>query len=167
MGKNTSSDNGSCNEKWELGLLRERTMKSSDAIGALKAYATDPTVGLPDDLFYFVSEITPMVNVDLLIKDPNGRVLLAWRDDPLAGQGWHLPGGIVRFRETLETRIQKVAETEVGALVDFDPAPVAINQVINYHRETRGHFISILYKCSLPPILCRKTPDYRRGTPGS
>ena len=36
--------------------------------------------GLPDEVFSFVSSLTPMVNVDLLVVR-DGKVLLAWRDD--------------------------------------------------------------------------------------
>ena len=32
-----------------------------------------PQMGLPEELFHFVSRSTPIVNVDLLIKDENGR----------------------------------------------------------------------------------------------
>jgi len=120
------------------------------AVGTLDALVPDPAAGLPDDLFYFVSRVTPMVNVDLLVKDDRGRTLLAWRDDPYAGQGWHIPGGIIRFRETFEMRIRKVAETEIGAPVEFDPAPLAINQIIHPVRANRGHFISLLYRCRIP-----------------
>lgn len=56
----------------------------------------------------------------------------------------------MRFKETLETRIKKVAEIEIGAPVDFNLHPIAINQIIHNVRKNRGHFISILYKCSLP-----------------
>lgn len=124
-------------------------MNVTDAIAVLNEKVTDPGRGLPDEVFYYISSLTPMVNVDLLVKDNKGRTLLAWRNDQYAGQGWHLPGGIVRFRETLETRIQKVAETEIGTAVAFDPAPMALNQIINPARAARGHFISLLYKCSL------------------
>lgn len=124
-------------------------MNIADAIVVLDKYVPNPSAGLPEDIFYYISSVTPMVNVDLLIKDEKGRILLAWRDDQYAGRGWHLPGGIIRFRETLETRLKKVAETEVGASVDYDPSPIAINEIINYKRSIRGHFISLLYKCSL------------------
>ena len=119
------------------------------AVAALDAHVPDPSQGLPDELFYYVSRVTPMVNVDLLVKDEQGRTLLAWRDDPLAGKGWHIPGGIIRFRETMETRIRQVAATEIGAPVGFDPIPLAINQIIHPERATRGHFISILFRCRL------------------
>jgi colanic acid biosynthesis protein WcaH len=119
-----------------------------EAIKFLDNQISDPSLGLPEEIFLFISRITPMVNVDLLIKDENGRTLLSWRDDSLIGTGWHLPGGIIRFKENLEKRLLKVAETEIGAAVEFDPVPIAINQIIRSH-NTRGHFISILYKCFL------------------
>ena len=123
-------------------------MNISEAIEFLDTEIANPSLGLPEELFIFISRITPMVNVDLLIKDENKRVLLAWRDDPFAGTGWHVPGGIVRFKENLEKRVIKVAETEIGTAVEFDPVPIAINQIIWEH-DTRGHFISILYQCFL------------------
>ena len=124
-------------------------MKASTAITILEDCIGDPSTGLPQEVFYFVSRTTPMVNVDLLIKDERKRTLLAWRNDTLAGQGWHLPGGIIRFKEKIEDRLVKVAEIEVGTKVDCDPEPIAVNQIIVDGRDTRGHFISLLYRCSL------------------
>lgn len=123
-------------------------MNINEAIDFLDKLIIDPKKGLPEEMFLFVSRMTPMVNVDLLIKDEKGRILLSWRDDEFAGAGWHLPGGIVRFKEKMEQRVLKVAETEIGTVVEFDTVPIAINQVICDH-DTRGHFISILYKCFL------------------
>ncbi len=125
-------------------------MNIEASVANLVEAVPNPSLGLPDSIFYYISRTTPLVNVDLLIKDENGRTLLAWRDDIYAGKGWHVPGGIVRFKERLETRIQKVAETEIGTPVKFDPAPVALNEIILDDREIRGHFISILYRCFLP-----------------
>ncbi|MFH1288871.1 MAG: NUDIX domain-containing protein [bacterium] len=124
-------------------------MNITDAIAVFNSQDINPSEGLPNELFYYISKVTPLVNVDLLIKDENGRTLLSWRNDQYSGRGWHVPGGIIRFKETFETRIKKVAETEIGVPVDFDPNPVAINQIIHNECEIRGHFISILYKCSL------------------
>jgi colanic acid biosynthesis protein WcaH len=124
-------------------------MNIHEAIEFLDKQISNPSSGLPEEVFLFISRITPIVNVDLLIKDEKGRTLLSWRDDKFVGAGWHLPGGIVRFKERLEDRLRKVAEKEIGEIVEFDPIPLAINQVICKH-NTRGHFISILYKCFLP-----------------
>ncbi|MGE5499279.1 MAG: NUDIX domain-containing protein [Syntrophothermus sp.] len=103
---------------------------------------------MPEEVFLFVSRLTPMVNVDLLIRDEKERVLLAWRDDEFCGRGWHIPGGIVRFKEKLTSRIQKVALSEVGVEVQYNPDPVAINEIV-IERKNRGHFISFLYNCFL------------------
>ena len=112
-------------------------------------YKEHPGVdGLPLDLFHFISRCTPIVNVDLLIKDEMGRILLAWRDDGFAGSGWHVPGGIIRFKETIEDRIKKVSLIEIGLEVDFDPNPLAFNEEILDH-DTRGHFISFIHECFL------------------
>jgi len=124
-------------------------MNITEAIETLKKEVPDARQGLPEDLFYYISTTTPLVNVDLLIQDEKGRTLLSWRDDPYCGQGWHIPGGIVRFQETLEDRLQKVAENEIGTKVDFDPTPLTVNQCIHPQQDIRSHFISILYKCSL------------------
>ncbi len=123
-------------------------MNIHETIELLDRQISNPSSGLPEEVFFFISRLTPMVNADLLIKDENGRTLLSWRDDSFAGAGWHVPGGIMRFKEKLEERVQKVAETEIGTVIEFDPVPVTINQVICKH-DTRGHFISILYKCFL------------------
>lgn len=125
-------------------------MNISDAIAVLVEQVPNPSVGLPDEVFYYISRTTPLVNVDLLIKDEKERTLLSWRNDQYAGKGWHVLGGIVRFKETLETRVKKVAETEIGVDIDFDIIPIAVNQCIHHDRDIRGHFISILYKCFLP-----------------
>ncbi len=131
-------------------------MNITDAIAILKNQVLSPTNWLPDELFYYVSQITPLVNVDLLIKDKRGRTLLSWRDDKYCGKGWHIPGGIIRFRETLEARVKNVAEIEIGVSVDFDPIPIAVNQMIHPGLEARSHFISILYKCFVPSLFIPK-----------
>ena len=133
------------------------------ALKFIEQQISNPSEGLPDEIFYFISRTTPLVNVDLLIKDENGRTLLAWRDDPYAGRGWHVPGGIIRFRETFEERINKVSELELGCAVHFEPEPIALNQLIHKERDTRGHFISLLYRCSLPASF---VPENSGRAPG-
>lgn len=105
--------------------------------------------GLPEQVFRLVSRLTPMVNVDLLIRDDPGRTLLTWRDDEFYGPGWHVPGGIVRFKETAAERIALVARRELGAEVSAEADPCRITEMMNPHRDVRGHFISLLYRCTL------------------
>ncbi len=119
------------------------------AIKTIDSLIEDPRRGLPEDLFLFASRITPMVNVDLLIKNERSQTLLTWRDDGYWKAGWHIPGGIIRYQEPIAERIRAVARTELGAEVNFNPLPLAVKEIINPDRRVRGHFISFLYQCFL------------------
>lgn len=114
-------------------------------VSALDKYIPKPTEGLPKEVFYFISRVTPLVNVDILIKDDKGRTLLAWRDDKYCGTGWHVIGGIVRYKETLEDRLTKTALAEVGPNLKLDLKPLTITQIFVPKRRNRSHFISFLY----------------------
>ena len=120
--------------------------------------------GLPIDVFYFVSQLTPLINVDLLIKNKQGQVLLTWRDDKFYGPAWHIPGGIIRFKEKIKDRIAKVAQLELGGKVKFAAEPIHIRGLINNERDIRGHFISMLYLCALDSDL-DLSKAYRAGDP--
>lgn len=108
----------------------------------------DPRQGLPIAVFEFLLKLTPMVNVDLLIKNED-RTLLTWRQDRF-GKGWHVPGGIIRLGEPAAQRIAAVADQELGATVDAEESPCNVLEYVG----RRGHFISLLYRCRL-------TSDFR------
>lgn len=129
------------------------------AVDIVSSFIQDPRKGLPQEVFLFASGITPMVNVDLLIRNDKEQTLLTWRDDGYYEPGWHVPGGIIRFKERIEARLMAVAMTELGAEIDFLPVPLAMNELIHPKRNTRGHFISLLYECVLtsgpePRLAC-------------
>jgi len=120
--------------------------------------------GLPEDVFQLVSQLTPLVNVELLIKDEEKGTLLTWRHDEFYGPAWHLPGGIVRFKELASTRIKKVAKSELGATVSYDIKPIEVNEIMNKNRDIRGHFFSLLYSCKLTSSL-DKSLAFKEKTP--
>jgi|TARA_B100000929_G_scaffold190858_1_gene151084 colanic acid biosynthesis protein WcaH len=113
----------------------------------------NPREGLPEDVFLLVSQLTPLVNVELLINDDKKGTLLTWRHDDFYGPAWHLPGGIVRFKELASTRIKKVAKSELEVTISFDSEPIEINEIMNKNRDIRGHFFSLLYSCKLTSPL--------------
>jgi colanic acid biosynthesis protein WcaH len=130
-------------------------------LGAIEASLPDPARGLPEDVFEFVSRLTPLVNVDLLIKDPAGRTLLTWRDDDRYGTGWHVPGSIIRYKETAAARIHACAHDELGAEIEAEPSPIVVLESIDPWK-TRGHVISLLFRCRL-----QSAPDERRRAGGA
>lgn len=123
-------------------------MNSYECLKELLERELEPQTGLPEPVFEFVSSVTPMVNVDLLVRDEKGRILLAWREDKFSGKVWHIPGGIIRFQEKMETRIYQVAEKELGTDVTWNGQILAVNEILSEHQE-RGHFISLLVECEL------------------
>src|SRR5712691_7460393 len=126
-------------------------------VASLHDAIPDPRAGLPEEVFLFVSRITPLVNVDLLIQDDAGRTLLTWRDDESFGQGWHVPGGIIRYKQTTAESIRDCARRELDAEVTFDAEPLLVSDTIRPCRN-RGHFVSLLYRCRLmtPPEPSRR-----------
>jgi colanic acid biosynthesis protein WcaH len=133
-------------------------------IDLLESCIGNPSQGLPDDVFLFLSRITPLINVDLLIKNKENHTLLTWRDDGYYPPGWHIPGGIIRYKETATTRIKAVAASELGACVKIKKDPLAIKEFIHPSRKNRGHGISLLYECSLiSPI--DENRRYKKGPP--
>ena len=139
-------------------------MNMRDAIDYVEKNIVNPSAGLPEEVFYFVSRIMPLVNVDLLIKNLQGETLLTWRADNYGPPGWHIPGGIIRYKETMAERIAAVAKNELGAAVQFAPLPLAVNEII-LERKDRGHFISLLYSCQLTTALDEKHRYLNIGSP--
>ena len=128
------------------------------AIAELDRLVPDARPGLPLPLFYLASRLTPMVAVDLLIRDAAGAVLLTWRDDRFYS-GWHVPGGIIRFKETWADRLRAVAKEELGATVEADAAPLEVYEKQHQERDVRGHFIALLFRVRLtsgpsPALAC-------------
>ena len=122
-----------------------------------------PEHGLPEPVFRFLLKVTPMINVDLLVRDADGRHLLAWREDEY-GEGWHIPGGIIRVNETMADRIRETARLELGATVEAEPMPCDVKQFF----QNRGHFISLLFRCRLTSsieVAEEESADGKR-TPG-
>lgn len=135
-------------------MLKEDAMNERD-IEAIyeKLLALEAREGLPEKIFLAVSSILPIANVDLLILDEQGRVLLSWRDDPYFGRGWHLPGGCLRYKETMLERVRKTARSELGAEVEVAEHPLAIRDVILGKEEEqprlRAHHLAVLYECRI------------------
>ena len=135
-----------------------------NAIDEIEQAVGDPREGLGVDLFQFVSRLTPMVNVDLLVRNKAREILLTWRSDDFYGPGWHVPGGILRFKESFVSRIVAVANEELGTSVVIDEEPRMVQEVMHVDRDTRGHFVSLLYECTLITDL-DPTRKYRTGSP--
>lgn len=116
----------------------------------------DAKKGIGEDLYLAISQMTPSVNVDLVIKSTNKNLtLLTWRDDQYYGPGWHIPGGVIRFKEKMMDRVHEVAKREFNRDLASVEGPIGFHEMFNKTRDIRGHFISFVFSVTLvePPSL--------------
>ncbi len=60
-------------------MLFPNMKHTNKLIDELDEIIKNPNSGLPEEVFLFASRITPMINVDLLIRNSNNEILLSWR----------------------------------------------------------------------------------------
>lgn len=136
----------------------------ASTIAKLESFVPTPERGLPEEVFQLVSRLTPLVSVDLLIQDDSGQTLLTWRHDVAYGPGWHIPGGVIRYKEHAIERVHAVARRELGVEVACEPTPVAMVEHVKAESRERGHVVSFLYRCRLLKPL-DETLRFRADTP--
>jgi len=78
-----------------------------------------PPGWLPEEEFRAIYRRVPRLCVEVVILDPERRVLLALRDIPPNVGAWHIPGGTVLFGESLADAVRRVARDELS--LDVDP----------------------------------------------
>lgn len=69
---------------------------------------------LPRDAFAAVVRDTPLVSIDLIVEDEQGRVLLGLRRNQPAADSWFVPGGRIRKNETLDDACSRLTREELG-----------------------------------------------------
>lgn len=99
---------------------------------------------LSESDYNFIYSRAPRVCVDLVIKTYSGVHLIKREIQPYKGK-WHLPGGRIRFRESIETAIQRIAKAEIGMKVRTE----CVLGVMEFPREQQNgnkrHSISIAF----------------------
>ena len=131
-----------------------------------------PETGLGEEMFLFASTLMPVVNVDLLVRNSKGEFLLSWRDDPRCGTGWHIPGGCIRFRESVSERAQKTALREFGHPVALASDVLHVfeifasdNRPITNQNE-RAHFMTLVITGNMPDDFCIEKQSASPGEAG-
>lgn len=130
--------------------------KTHEAYLELRSIASqiDARTGLGNELYETISQLVPSVSIDLIIRNYQlTDTLVTWREDKFYGPGWHVPGGVLRFKELLDERIQIVLLDELGVESYKCGGRIGVHEMFNEERDIRGHFISLVYEVILttPP----------------
>ena len=73
-----------------------------------------PAPFLSADAFLAVIANTPLVSIDLIVRDAAGAMLVGRRVNAPARGSWFVPGGRILKDETLEQAFARISEAELG-----------------------------------------------------
>lgn len=121
------------------------TSKEKGRLVELLNKIEQPHLGLPQEVFNALVKIVPFIACELAIVNDKKEFLLTWRNDKY-WRGWHFPGGLLRFRESFDERIQAVAQKELDIYI----SNYTFLRPFNYLGGPCGHIVSLLFLCQTP-----------------
>lgn len=77
---------------------------------------------LPLDTFKTVVASTPLISIDLIVRNNQEQVLLGLRHNRPAQGYWFVPGGRIQKDERLENAFRRLVNVELGCDAGFDQA---------------------------------------------
>lgn len=98
----------------------------------------------------------PLVSIDLLLRDAQGRYLLGLRSNPPAAGCWFVPGGRIRKGETLTQALGRLAAEELA--MTLPPDRWRLHGVYEHFYDTNfagetgmpTHYVALAYQAQLP-----------------
>lgn len=85
----------------------------------------------------------PALTVDVVIRFPNGEIVLVKRkNEPFQGK-WALPGGFVEVGETVENAAKREGQEETGLTVELEGL---LGVYSSPERDPRGHTASVVFR---------------------
>jgi len=77
---------------------------------------------LDKDTFTTVIASTPLISIDLIVRNSQGKVLLGKRVNRPAYGSWFVPGGRIYKDETIEDAFKRITQDELGISMQKDDA---------------------------------------------
>ncbi|NIJ45234.1 colanic acid biosynthesis protein WcaH [Wenyingzhuangia heitensis] len=77
---------------------------------------------LPEKEYTEVVKNTPLISIDLVITDADGKILLGYRLNKPAQHTWFVPGGVIRKNESFLEAFTRICEAELGFAINFSEA---------------------------------------------
>jgi len=115
-----------------------------------------------------VIQRTPLVSIDLILRDEQGRVLLGLRSNRPAQNTWFVPGGVIRKNETLDQAYARIAKTELGLELSREQAHFRGVYQHFYEDNFAGepdiptHYVVLAYELTVPNLQPNGPLDQHR-----
>ncbi|GAB7548512.1 GDP-mannose mannosyl hydrolase [Cupriavidus sp. 8B] len=116
--------------------------------------------------FLSVVANTPLVSIDLLVTDVQGRVLLGRRRNRPAKGSWFVPGGRIRKDEGLDAAFRRIVADELG-LTGVERGDAVPRGVFEHHYPDNfaaepgisTHYVVLAYAWTMPGGAPLGQPD--------
>ncbi|MFM5080749.1 GDP-mannose mannosyl hydrolase [Aeromonas veronii] len=125
---------------------------------------------LPLDLFSEVIASTPLVSIDIVLRNSQGRYFLGLRNNPPAKGSWFVPGGRIFKNETISTAFTRICHSELGIIKTISSASL-IGIFDHFYSDSfiseniSTHYVAIGYEIDVQddflPLLDRQHSDYK------
>ncbi|GLZ88437.1 GDP-mannose mannosyl hydrolase [Metapseudomonas resinovorans] len=126
---------------------------------------------LDNDTFRSVINSTPLVSIDLILKDSEGNALLGQRRNRPAMGYWFVPGGRILKNEALDEAFRRLTKLELGREFERNNArPIGVYEHFyddsvfgeaGYGPDT--HYVVLAYQLTLPGMEVLELPTAQHG----
>jgi colanic acid biosynthesis protein WcaH len=114
---------------------------------------------LSDETFKSIIQHTPLISIDLIVRNEQGEVLLGKRVNAPAKGYWFVPGGRVQKNETLDDAFVRLVKEELGIESGINRADAKFLGVFEHFYDdcvfgsgVGTHYIVLAYTFSLTNI---------------
>lgn len=114
---------------------------------------------IPDDDRLHVIKFAPLISIDLIIRNYEGKILLGLRSNNPAKGTWFVPGGSIRKNKSIDEEFERISEKELNVKFSRSQANfvgIFENKYDSNYKETPGigtDYIVMVYEiCSNLPL---------------
>jgi len=127
-----------------------------------------PPQRLSDTKWLDVIRHTPLVSIDLVLRNAAGEALLGLRNNEPARNTWFVPGGAIKKNETLDAAFARISLSEIG--IELSRADARLLGVYEHHYATNfanvpgvpTHYVVIGYELMLEDFTLQPADEQHR-----
>ena len=124
---------------------------------------------LPLETFKTVIKNTPLISIDLIVRNKNSKILLGKRLNKPAQGYWFVPGGRIKKNESISDALSRISSIELGFKLDISSGSL-LGGYEHFYQDSYGsdnistHYIALGYEFELPANAEVKSVDVQHET---